>query len=207
MRALALLLALATSGCTFVGQGEGWVRSDQLSVNDCWFGQFDLGPDFFAAVPYRDSMQIRVQAGSDLHEVSDGVAIQVNDVPAIRANDLGKELDVGLDQKLLNEIAPGITEGAPPPVNLALYLQFSCHNQNIVLYALEGKIKFTNLFSGDPNESVGADKLTDASFTVTVADPRDAIPGTLTVPDEFTSVLTGQFQFHFQRGQPGQVFQ
>lgn len=206
MKAIALALAIASTGCTFVGQGEGWVRSDELKIAACWSGEFDLAPDFFAAVPYRDSMQIRLQAGSDLQEVSDGVAIQVDDVPTIRASQLGQELDVGLDPKLLNEIAPGIAQGAPPPVNLAFYLQFSCHNQNIVLYAIDGKITFTELFSGDPNESVGAEKLTNAAFEVTVADPRDAIPGTLDVPDELASKLTGQFQFHFQRGQPGQPF-
>ena len=84
-RVAVVLLALlaAALGCT-VGQGEGWVRSDQLLVPECWHGPFDLEPDFFAAVPFRDTLQIRIQRGSDLTEVSDGVAIQVNEVTAIR---------------------------------------------------------------------------------------------------------------------------
>ncbi len=203
MRCLAWLLLL--SGCTFVGQGEGEVKSDDLKVPTCWFGDYDLEPDFFATVPFRDTQQIRIQRGSDLTEVSDGVAIQVNDVPNIRQR-LGEELQVGLAPKLLNEIAPGTPLGAPPPVNLALYLQFSCHNQNVVLYAVEGTIVFDALFSGDPNETVGAEKLTDATFSVVVADPRNAIPGTLDIPDEHKSPLEGWFRFHFQRGQPGQPF-
>ena len=160
-----------------------------------------------ATVPFRNVQQIRIQHGSDLTEVSDGVAIQVNDAPAIR-NRLGEELTVGLPPELLNEIAPGVPQPMeePPDASLALYLQFSCHNQNKVLYATSGTITFDALFSGDPNESVGAEKLTDARFSVTVADPRSALPGTLEYPDEATSPLEGWFRFHFQRGQPGQPF-
>jgi len=205
---LSLAIVLwAASGCTFVGQGEGEVFSDNLSVPTCWFGAFDLDPDFFATVPFRNVQQIRIQHGSDLTEVSDGVAIQVNDAPAIR-NRLGEELTVGLPPELLNEIAPGVPQPMeePPDASLALYLQFSCHNQNKVLYATSGTITFDALFSGDPNESVGAEKLTDARFSVTVADPRSALPGTLEYPDEATSPLEGWFRFHFQRGQPGQPF-
>ena len=210
---LALAL-LGSTGCTFVGQGEGEVCAGNgqtcggtLWVQDCWGGPYQLGPNFFATVPFRETQQIRVQRGSDLHEVSDGIAIQVNDVPSIRASQLGQPLEVGLAPKLLNEIAPGVPNlGAPPPANLALYLQYSCHNQNAVLYAVEGTITFDALFSGDPNETVGSEKLTDARFDVMVADPRDAEPGTLDIPDDKKSALTGWFRFHFQRGQPGQPF-
>jgi hypothetical protein len=237
------LLALAGStGCTFVGEGEGAVRSESLTVPDCWFGAYDLEPDFFAAVPYRDTMQIRVQRGNDLQEVSDGLAVLINEVSTLRPractqsddcgkglscvsigdgvrqcmpcadgscaapNQLGQPLQVGLPPQLLDEIAPGVATGAPPPVSLALYLQFSCHNQNRVLYAIGGTITFSNLFNGNPNESSGAEKFTDAEFDVIIADPRDALPGTLEVPEELTSRLTGFFRFHFQRGQPGQPF-
>ena len=205
----AAALSLTTTACTFVGQGEGEVSSEHLSVPGCWDGAFDLNPDFFAAVPYRDTMQIRVQRSSDLHEVSDGISVLVNDVPTIRSGFLGKEARVGLAPKLLAEIAPGKPQGPAPEVNLALYLQFSCHNQNVVLYAVSGTITFFELFSGDPNESVGAEKLTDALFDVVIADPRDAVPDTnipLEIPEEMTSRLTGFFRFHFQRGQPGQPF-
>ena len=226
--ALALLWLGAATGCSFVGEGEGEVTSDELVVPDCWLGAYDLQPDFFAAVPYRDTMQIRVQRGSDLQEVSDGVAVLVNAVSAVRPtpctldsdcasgncsdgtcqgiDQRGRQLEVGLPPKLLNEIAPGIPVGPPPPVSLALYLQFSCHSQNVVLYAVDGWISFDELFSGDPNESVGAEKLTDARFEVTVADPRNAVPGTLSIPADLQATLSGWFRFHFQRGQPGQPF-
>jgi hypothetical protein len=207
VRRVAALLLVATSGCAFVGQGEGEVSSAQLSVPECWTGPFDLSPDFFASVPFRETQQIRVQRGSDIQEVSDGVAILVNDTPKIRDGLLGQDVKVGLPPKLLNEIAPGVaTAQVPPDVSLALYLQFSCHNQNIVLYAVSGSIVFNSLFSGDPNEDEGEEKFTDAHFDVVVADPRDANPTDLIVPPEKTSPLTGNFRFHFQRGQPGQPF-
>jgi len=222
-----LALSVAT-GCTFVGQGEGQVHSDRLVIESCWSGAFDLNPDFFAAIPYRDTLQIRAQRGSDLQEVSDGVAVLVNDVASIRNSYLGQPLEVGLAPKLRDELAPKLCDpsapdddlkaklcqpkdpegpSTPPPISLALYLQFSCHNQNVVLYAITGEITFQELFSGDPNESVGSEKLTDASFDVLVADPRDADPaGTLHIPPERISRMEGDFRFHFQRGKPGQPF-
>jgi len=195
----------ALVGCT-VGQGEGWVRSHELAVEDCWHGDFDLQPDFFAAVPYRNTQQIRIQHGSDMQEVSDGVAILVQDTATVRQHLLGQQLRVGVAPELWTEISPGSQPGAPPLVNLALYLQFSCHNQNVVLYAIDGVIVFDALFSGDPHESEGAEKLTEARFSVQVADPRHAIPGTTEVPEQYVSDLEGYFRFHFLRGQPGQPF-
>ncbi len=200
------LLALLCCSCAVVGSGEGQVHSDQLIAQDCWHGAYDLNPDFFAAVPYRNTLLIRVQRGSDLAEVSDGVEVLVNDVTGIRQTQLETPITIGLAPRLLNKIAPGVAQGAPPLVNLALYLQYSCHNQNDALYAMSGTITFHSLFSGDPNEAVGSEKLTDATFDVTVADPRDAIPGKLDIPPEKTSRVTGNFKFHFQRGQPGQPF-
>lgn len=207
-RVVGAVCALALSACTLVGQGEGEVESTRLRVPECWDGAYDLSPDFFASVPFRDTQQLRVQRGSDIQEVSDGLAILVNDTPLIRESLLGQDIEVGLPPQLLDALPPGVVSGVPSavPVSMALFLQFSCHNQNSVLYAIEGTIRFDSLFSGDPNETSGEEKFTDASFEVVVADPRDVDPDTLTVPDDKKSPLTGWFQFHFQRGQPGQPF-
>lgn len=205
-RAGAVVFALlGASGCT-VGEGEGWVRSDALVVPDCWDGPFDLQPDFFASVPYRDTQQLRIQHGSDQQEVSDGVAIQIDATTAIRDELLGQPLDVGIAPELWEEINPGSAPAEGSLVHLALFLEFTCHNQNIVLYATSGTITFESLFSGDPNESSGAEKLSEASFDVQVADPRDALPGSTEIPADRMSPLQGYFRFHFQRGQPGQPF-
>ncbi len=103
------LLAFA-AGCS-IGQGTGQVKSDVacgptgcsggLFVHDCWGSPvdathaqgapYDLGSDlFFAANPYAAdpnhlALQIRVQRGTDLTEVSDGLAVLVDDVNPIRA--------------------------------------------------------------------------------------------------------------------------
>jgi hypothetical protein len=95
MRAQALaIVGLVIASCS-LGQGTGDVTSDKLFAHECW-GQidgggnpleqsYDLQPDFFAANPYRSTLQIRVQRGNDLHEVSDGISVLIDDVPKIRA--------------------------------------------------------------------------------------------------------------------------
>jgi hypothetical protein len=203
---LSATAALAAS-CVSVGEGEGFIESERLNAPECWDSSYDLAPDFFAAEPFRDSIQIRVQRGSDLKEVSDGVTILVTSIEGVRAR-LGEPLEVGLPQGVSPPGVPVGCDGAPCPqrlVNLALYLHQSCHNQNMVLYATEGTITFEELFSGDPNEDDAAEKLTVARFDVLVGDPRvlanpDIDPATV------QSRLTGYFRFFFQRGQPAQPF-
>lgn len=89
--AAAAILAFA-SGCS-LGQGTGEVRTDELFAHDCWGANekgmvkgapFDLVPDFFAAIPYRSTLQIRVQRGNDLEEVSDGLNVLIDDVEKVR---------------------------------------------------------------------------------------------------------------------------
>jgi len=206
---LGVIGALAVAGCS-LGQGEGEVKSDALVARDCWFDAYDLKPDFFAAVPYRSTLNIRVQRGTDLQEVSDGLTVSVDDVDAIREKLIDKPMSVTLSPGVL---PPGTTPPPPPPegqpaVGLALYLHRSCHNQNIVLYAVDGTVTFHSLFSGDPNEADAAEKFTDAEFDVLMGDPRDAPVGgpANAVPTEMQSRVTGFFRFYFERGQPGQPF-
>ena len=45
---------------------------------------FDLSPDFFAGVPYRQGLQLRFQAGSDFETYSDGVSILLYDISQVR---------------------------------------------------------------------------------------------------------------------------
>jgi hypothetical protein len=207
---LGMLGAIASAGCSSLGQGEGEVKSEALFARECWFDAYDLKPDFFAAVPYRSTLSIRVQRGTDLQEVSDGLAVNIDDTDAIREKFLDKPLFVTLPPGIL---PPGSIPPLPPPedqpaVGLALYLHRSCHNQNTVLYAIDGTITFRTLFSGDPNEADAAEKYTDAEFDVWMGDPRDAPVGARAdeVPKETQSHVTGFFRFYFERGQPGQPF-
>ncbi|AKT43436.1 hypothetical protein [Chondromyces crocatus] len=202
------LLALGAQGCS-LGQGEGKVHSDRLLARECWDTTYDLQPDFFAAVPYRSTLLVRLQRGTDLQEVSDGLGILVDDVDAIRNGMLGVELPVSLPVGVQPPGAPPREPGDPASlVHMSLYLQQSCHNQNIVLYAVRGHIVFNDLFSGDPHEKNADEKFTDATFDVWVGDPRDAPVGAPpdAIPEELQSHVTGYFRFYFERGQPGQPF-
>lgn len=110
--------ALGQMGCS-LGQGTGEVSSDNLYAHECW-GQagdagstpvearYELQPDFFAAIPYRSTVQLRIQHGNDLQEVSDGLSVLIDDVPKVRA-----ALTVA---RSLRALDAGVEDaGAPPP--------------------------------------------------------------------------------------------
>lgn len=67
-------------------------------------------------------------------------------------------------------------------------------------------ITFNSLFDGDPNESSAAARLTDATFHLYLADPREICPGGLGPPPRCRGELTGSFHFYFERGKPAQPF-
>jgi hypothetical protein len=195
---LVVAVAVGVGGCT-VGEGSGEVHSDQLYIQDCWEGPFDLHPTFFGANPYReDTLIIRVQRGDNLEEVSDGLTVLVNSVASIRQQMLDQPTTVGLPPGVS---PPGVpVTGAPAPlVSLSLYLHDTCHRQNGAVFSTGGTITFHSLFSGNPNESTAAARLTDAEFDATFGDPRDT-------DGAHASPVTGNFRFYFQRGQPAQPF-
>lgn len=247
-------LSLAASGCS-LGQGDGEVHSDALYAADCsrpsaescpasdgsvdvGCDNYDMLPDFFAAVPYREQILIRIQRGTDIAELSDGLAVLVSDIGVIRkaldekrkrAMDAGATEEEALQEYVEVPVAlpPGIEPPGSPepplppcdaatqvcdalPVAVSLYLQKSCHNQNTVLHAVSGWVRFRSLFSGDLNEKSAAEKFNDAEFDVVVGDPRDAPPGEPidadAIPVNKTSRLTGFFRFYFERGKPAQPF-
>lgn len=199
----ALALSLGT-GCT-VGEGEGSVTTDRLYLLGCWNGPFDLKPDFFAANPYRrEALLIRIQRGDNNQEASDGLSVIVNDLNEVRAR-LGQPIPVGLPSGVTPPGQPPTGEPSPL-VSLSLYLHQTCHEQNSATYSVSGNITFTSIFSGDPNEEDSEARLTDATFSVQFADPRELL--TADDPAAVTSeVVEGKFRFFFQRGQPAQPFQ
>jgi hypothetical protein len=211
-----LLIVAALSGCS-TGEGEGWVKSERLYIEDCWNGPFDLGPTFFGANPFREEeLLIRVQRGDNIQELSDGMSVHVGDIERIRGELLGQPIEVGLPPGVTPPGVPIEADPDPPLVSLALYLHNTCHGENGTVYALEpdrvavavpggSTITFNSLFSGDPNEESADDRLTEASFEAVFADPRDMEDGA-GVPAEKTSVVTGYFRFFFQRGPPAQPF-
>jgi hypothetical protein len=136
--AVASLVALATA-CS-VGDGRGFVRGT-LSVPECWDGAFDLSPDFFAALPFRNTLQIRMQNGGDFQTFSDGVVILVNDLRGVRGDGelpgrLNQDLSVDLPPEVTPPGVPIIARPDPALVHLTVYLQRSCRTQNAALYAV-----------------------------------------------------------------------
>jgi len=208
MKTIALFaLSFLLAACS-LGEGEGDIKSTQLQVNGCWNGQFELTPDFFAAVPYRNTLSIRVQHGGDTEEVSDGAIILVDDIQKVRdhiATQPNVPLRVAQPPSIVPPGFPIVPDPDPAIVHVTLYLHRACHAQNSALYSVDGHIVFHSIFDGDINETSAAQKLTDAEFNdISVGDPRDRLPGTDTIPN--TSLIQGFFRFYFQRGQPAQPF-
>jgi hypothetical protein len=146
----SVAFAATTIASCSPGEGLGSVRGE-LNVALCWSGPFDLKPDFFAGVPFRDraadgtardAFQIRIQNGGDFQNFSDGLSILIDDVHAVRG-DAGKPARLG--QPLAVALAPGVTPPGvpitpnpdPAMVHIALYLQRSCRTQNVALYAMD----------------------------------------------------------------------
>jgi hypothetical protein len=143
--ACALLTAAAGAlapACS-LPEGQGGV-SGTLDVPTCWQGKFDLEPDFFAGVPYRNSLQLRIQRGGDYETFSDGISILIDDITKIRPSDDGAyaglynvPLTVSLPAGVTPPGVPITANPTPAGVHLTLYLQRSCRTQNIALYAMD----------------------------------------------------------------------
>ncbi|HLV19500.1 MAG TPA: hypothetical protein VKZ49_01410 [Polyangiaceae bacterium] len=208
-QALLLPVLISAAACS-TGEGQGEVTSERLYVDRCWNGEFDLDPDFFGANPFTPArgateLMIRVQRGDNIEEVSDGLFVLVKDVEAIRADLLGSALPIGLPPGVSPPGVPDPLVLDPPLVSMSLYLNRTCHAVNATLYAIEGTITFSSLFSGDRNEQDADDRLTEASFQATFADPRQ-LTADGAVPADQGSLVEGWFRFYFQRGQPAQPF-
>lgn len=202
--ALLALFASALPACS-ISHGEGELTIDHLSVPDCHEGPFDLQPTFFGAQPYRDTLNIRIQNGADLEELSDGLKVLVADIGRVRAH-LGEPLPVGLPAGVAPPGVPITPNPDPPFVHLNLYLHGTCNEQNPALYGVGGTITFRSIFNGNPSETSSRERLTEAELDVILADPRDQPPGGGPIPEERTSRLRGRFRFFFERGQPAQPF-
>jgi hypothetical protein len=200
---VALTLALGT-GCT-VGDGSGEVTAKRLYLKGCWNGSFNLQPDFFAANAYRsESLQIRVQRGDNNQEASDGLTVLVRDLGEVKKR-LGTAIPVGVPEGVAPPGQP-LTGEPGPLVSISLYLHQTCHEQNSATYSVSGNITFNSIFSGDPNEEDSDARLTDATFNVQFADPRELVDATDAEAVTSSDVI-GKFNFFFQRGQPAQPFQ
>ncbi len=131
---LAGFVVPSVASCS-LGTGTGTVTGT-LDVTECWSGGFNLQPDFFAAVPYRSQVLFRIQSGGDYEAFSDGITVLVDDVSTIRANFLGKPLEVALPPAVVAPGVPVVADPNPPLVHFALYLQRACRLATPALYAM-----------------------------------------------------------------------
>ena len=139
--ACALLLGALAPACS-LSDGDGDIAGT-LSVPACWSGKFSLKPDFFAGVPYKNTLQLRIQNGGDYETFSDGVSILIDDVPSIRPSADGSKglygvpLEVSLPPAVTPPGVPIQAVASPAHVHLTLYLQRTCRTQNVALYAMD----------------------------------------------------------------------
>lgn len=182
----ALALASVGSSCS-VGVGTGFVRGEVVDpaceLND---PEFELGASFFVADPTEDLLEIRVQAGANTEDASDGLSIYVRHASMVREH-LGEPLPLGTDPSsevrmtlYLNDTCPTWPTAALP----ALYV------------AMDGEIVFESIYAPAVDT---AERLVHGRFTnVRLVDPSQ--------PDVRYAVLSGEFSFLFNRGRPAQRF-
>jgi hypothetical protein len=167
---LALIIGATIPACS-QGEGQGTIVG-MLNVPNCWTGAFDLNPNFFAAVPYRDGIQYRIQSGSDFQNFSDGLSILLNDIKKIRpdpsrqvAGRYGQALRVNLPPEVTPPGTPIKPDPDPALVSIALYLQRSCRTQNVTLHAVDevtipndGTCTVQAMMGADPTQGCAGDK-------------------------------------------------
>jgi hypothetical protein len=172
--AFSLSVAATAPACS-QGEGEGRIVGT-LDAPNCWTGPFDLNPDFFAAVPYRDALSLRIQSGSDFQNFSDGLTIVINDRTKIRP-DLGKGFAGRYREPLRVDLPPEVTPPGTPVkpdpdpalVNMALYLQRSCRTQTVTLHAVsevtlpsDGTCTAPSVLGADPTQGCDPEKAAPA---------------------------------------------
>jgi hypothetical protein len=167
---IALAIAATAPSCS-QGEGSGTIAGT-LNVPNCWAGSFDLDPDFFAAVPYRQEMMLRIQSGSDFETFSDGLTIHINDISKIRpdpahgnAGRYNQPLRVDMPPEVTPPGVPVIAESDPAIVSIALYLQRSCRTQVVALHAVDevaiptdGTCTVQAMRGVDPSQGCAPDK-------------------------------------------------
>lgn len=165
------LVAAALGPACSQGEGEGRIAGT-LNVPHCWTGAFELKSDFFAAVPYREGLLLRIQSGSDFENFSDGLTILINDITKIRpdpSKGFRGRYREPLEVDLPPEVTPPGTPIKPDPdpalVNMGLYLQRSCRTQTVSLHAVaqvsipdDGTCTVHAMTGADPRQGCAPDK-------------------------------------------------
>lgn len=127
-------------------------------------------------------IDIRIQRGSDIPNLSNGISVFIAEPEMIRDEMLGQDIEL---------------RRFDPPVEMTIYLNSTCPTDIPVVYrSVSGTIRFDELYI--PWES-NENRLTTAEFTdVELVDTDD--------PENRRAVISGDFTFLFQRGRPAQNF-
>lgn len=178
--------ATIAGGCAS-GQGEGSAVGEVWAPDCDLEGEpFSLDPDFFAMQPSSsvEIIDMRMQRGSDIPNLSDGVSFFVAEPEMIKDEMLGIDI---------------VIEPLGSPVDMTLYLNETCPRTSeipVVYRAVSGTIRFDELYVPWVSND---NRRTSAEFTdVLLVDTAD--------PEERRAILSGEISFLFERGRPAQNF-
>lgn len=181
-----ILIGVCLAGCN-VGAGEG----DAIGVVNapaCELvnATYSLEPTFFGGDTAVSQLELRIQRGSDLEGMSDGLLLLVRDPSQIRNELLNTPIAITGDSRDLVQASFFLNESCPPSRSRA-----PVHFQ-----AIAGTITFSAIYAPEVNED---DVETQARFeALRFVDPTD--------PDTSSAELSGYFRFLFTRGRPAQRF-
>ena len=183
---VALVGALACAACN-PGEGVGEVRGT-VTAADCELNDaaYELLPDFFTADSIRESLQVRIQNGSDLQIRSDGLLVTVTDAAEVRTEQLEVPLRVG--------------EGERADVRMSFYLNQTCekgrHGTPVLMTATSGSVVFHDVYAPEVDDR--ALRIAADFANVEFVDPYS--------PSTRHATLSGSFEFIYNRGRPSQRF-
>jgi hypothetical protein len=180
------VVALLLAGCD-VGAGEGRATG-VVNAPACGLvnASYELEPTFFGGDDAVGQFEIRIQRGSDLENLSDGLLLLVRDPSEVRNEWPSVPIEVTGDARDL--------------VQVSFYLNESCRPSRssapVHLEAIAGTITFTAIYAPEVSDD---DVETNARFdALRFVDPSD--------PDTNSAELSGEFRFLFTRGRPAQRF-
>jgi hypothetical protein len=133
----ASVAAAGLASCAVDNGVNGGVVSGSLNVPNCWQGPYNLQPNFYAATPYLNTLELRIQNGGDYETFSDGVEILVDDTTKIIPHEYGEPLSISLPVGVSPVGVPLAANENPSNVHLSVYLQATCQIQDVALYALD----------------------------------------------------------------------
>lgn len=193
-RLVTLACAVLLGSCS-VGHGDGEIDG-VVAIEGCRReGPYQLRPTVFFAETVERVLKIRIQRGSDIEVMSDGVSVLVEDAALVHDDYLGQEIQIS-DPRVENE---QLESSGLPRVSMTLFLNESCPAERdrtpVALSAVSGTIRFAAIYA--PRADKDGVRIAAELVQVRFADPR---------VDDRWATLNGRFDFLYVRGSPAQRF-